>query len=131
MCRARFRAASQGSPTVVQISCCVPRKHGCQPQWEWAMLQDVGSNPASMQAGKIVDCYACVLGSCRQPRDTAQSNVQAWLTGIDTWIALPRAAWPDHWIHEDGTPRVQSTCGTDVASIVWAFGRGYFLGATL
>lgn len=73
-------------------------------QWEWAMCQDLGSSPASMQAGKNVDCYACFPGHVCQQSDTEQAYVQAKLKGTETWVALPRAAWPVNWFDKNGNP---------------------------
>lgn len=73
-------------------------------KWEWAICQDLQPNPASMQAGKVVDCYAwCPAHGCQQS-DAEQAHVQAWLKGAETWIPLPREAWPPEWFYEDGTP---------------------------
>ena len=68
------------------------------------MSQDLGSKPASIQAGKmLIAMLVCPDNGCQQS-DAEQAYVQARLKGIETWIALPREAWPDHWLNEDGTP---------------------------
>ena len=61
-------------------------------KWEWAIFQDLGANPASMQAGKSVDVYACLPGHSCQQSDADQAYVQAWLKRTDAWIDLPREA---------------------------------------
>lgn len=42
-------------------------------QWEWAMFQDLGSSPASRQAGKNVDGYACFPEHVCQQSDAEQA----------------------------------------------------------
>lgn len=68
------------------------------------MFQDLGSSPASMQAGKSVYCYACFPGHVCQQSGAEHAYVQAALKGTDTWIALPREAWPAHWFDKSGNP---------------------------
>jgi len=65
--------------------------------WEAAIFQDLGSAPASMEAGKVADCYGCLPGHATQQADAEQAYVQAKLTGRTTWVALPPDQWPDEW----------------------------------
>lgn len=48
---------------------------------EWAIFQDLGSNPAIMHAGKNVVSYAGCLWHCCEQSDADQAYVQAWLSG--------------------------------------------------
>lgn len=73
-------------------------------KWEWALFQDLESSPASMQAGKCVDSYACFPGHACQQSDAEQAYVQAELKGTETWIALPKEAWPASWFDKKGNP---------------------------
>ena len=57
--------------------------------WEAAVFQDLGSSPASMEAGKLCDAYACMPGHAMQQADSEQAYIQADLTGTETWISLP------------------------------------------
>ena len=57
-----------------------------------------------MQAGKFVDSYACFLGHACQQSDAEQAYVQAELKGTETWIALPKEAWPASWFDKKGNP---------------------------
>lgn len=57
-----------------------------------------------MRAGKVVDAYACVFAHGCQQSDVEQAYVQAWLKGLETWLALPRDAWPPEWFYEGGSP---------------------------
>ena len=62
-----------------------------------AMFQDLGSSPASIEAGKAVDCVGCLSGNSMQQADAEQAYIQADLRGTPTWIALPEEAWPSSW----------------------------------
>ena len=73
--------------------------------YENALFQDLGSNPASMQAGKAVDCYGCLPGHAVEQCDADQAYIQTELTGTETWIALPEEAWPAEWWNKDGSPK--------------------------
>ena len=78
--------------------------HVTDQKWEWAIFQDLGSNPASMHAGRVVDSYAGFPAHCCQQSDADQAYAQAWLKGIEMWIVLPCEAWPPEWFYEDGSP---------------------------
>ena len=56
--------------------------------WETALFQDLGSSPASMEAGKAVDAYGCMAGHDIEQADAEQAYVQAYLEGEETWIHL-------------------------------------------
>ncbi len=58
------------------------------------MFQDLGSQPASMEAGKAADCYGLFAGHDIEQADAEQAYVQADLEGTVTYVALPREAWP-------------------------------------
>ena len=73
--------------------------------WEVAVFQDLGSNPATMQSGKAADCYGRMGGNKTEQADAEQAYVQAELKGTETWIALPPEAWPPGWSMKDGTPK--------------------------
>ena len=73
--------------------------------WEAAVFRDLGSSPASQQAGKFADVYGALKGHSCEQGDASQAYVQAELTGLETWIALPQEAWPDEWWNDDGSPR--------------------------
>jgi hypothetical protein len=65
--------------------------------WEVALFQDLGSCPATMEAGKAVDAYGCFPGHIVQQSDAEQAYVQADLKGNETWVLLPEDAWPPGW----------------------------------
>ena len=47
--------------------------------WEAAVLQNLGSSPASMSAGKFLDYYSCVDGNSGEQADAEQAYVHALL----------------------------------------------------
>ena len=65
--------------------------------WQDAIFQNLGSAPASMDAGKAVDAVGCFPGNSCQQADAKQAYVQAKLQGTETWVALPEEAWPQAW----------------------------------
>ena len=66
--------------------------------WEAAMFQDLGSSPATMEAGKAADIVGCMPGNNCQQADAEQAYVQAPLRSPNpTWVSLPRNQWPDAW----------------------------------
>lgn len=81
----KYRVVYQGNNVVTQ-------------NYEIAMFQDLGSAPASMEAGKAGDCYGCFHGNAIEQADAEQAYVQAKFEGgTETWISLPIEAWPDSW----------------------------------
>ena len=63
--------------------------------YEVALFNEMGSSPASMQAGKAVDCFGSQPGYCIQQADAEAANTQCELKGIPTWVRLPDDRWPD------------------------------------
>jgi hypothetical protein len=66
-------------------------------KWEQAVFQDLGSNPASLAAALVADCYGIMDDNDVGMADAVQAYVQAELTGTPCWIALPKEAWPNVW----------------------------------
>ena len=87
----KYRVVFQGNQVVTQ-------------NWEVALFQDLGSSPATMEAGKYVDAYGCAPGHSCEQADAEQAYVQAELQGVETWVALPKEAWPKSW-HKKGYDR--------------------------
>lgn len=65
--------------------------------WAQALFQDLGSSPATMEAGKTVDAYGCIPGNAIQQADAEQAYIQADLKGPKLWLSLPRENWPKSW----------------------------------
>ena len=76
--------------------------------YEYALFQDLGSNPASMQAGNAVECYCCLPGHSVEQCDVDQSYIQTELKGTEKWIALLEEAWLADWWNSDGTPKYKN-----------------------
>ena len=54
-----------------------------------AIFQDLGSQPATMEAPKAADFYGCVPGHALHVADAEQAYVQAPMKGTPTWVAIP------------------------------------------
>ena len=62
-----------------------------------AIFAELGSSPASMEAGKIIDVFGSQPGYAKQQADARQAYTQALFEGIATWVRLPRNRWPKSW----------------------------------
>ena len=60
--------------------------------WDHAIFQHLGSSPASMEAGKMVDAFGLLPGHDLQQADACQAYIQAELEGEETWVHLPPEA---------------------------------------
>ena len=56
----------------------------------WALFQDLGSCPATMEAARAADAYGCMPGNAAQQSDAEQAYTQAMYVGTDTWVRLPK-----------------------------------------
>ena len=65
--------------------------------WEWAVFGELGSNPATMQATQVCDCYGLLPGHKTEQADARQAYTQTVLGGVKTWVELPRDQWPEKW----------------------------------
>ena len=61
------------------------------------MFQDLGSSPATMEAGKAADCIGCIPGNDTEQADAEQEYIQAELRGAPTWVLLPVEQWHPSW----------------------------------
>ena len=62
-----------------------------------ALFSELGSSPATMEAGKAVDAYGAQPGFITQQNDGVQAYTQALWKGIETWVELPIDRWPKEW----------------------------------
>jgi hypothetical protein len=62
--------------------------------WEVALFQDLGSNPASLEAARACDASGCAPGHATQIADAPAAYIQADLKGTPRWVHLPPGAWP-------------------------------------
>jgi hypothetical protein len=66
--------------------------------YDQAMFAELGSCPATMEAGKAADTYGLFMGHTVEQADAEQAYVQAKLGGeTPTWVRLPRDRWPLSW----------------------------------
>eukprot|EP00435_Cladocopium_sp_Y103_P017887 s3960_g4.t1 len=63
-----------------------------------ALFSELGSSPATMEAGKAVDAYGCQPGHTAEQNDGVQAYTQALMEGVETWVEVPRDRWPKKWI---------------------------------
>ena len=78
----KYRVVFQGNNVVNQ-------------NWETALFQNLGSSPATMEAGKVCDMVGCFPGYDTQQADAEQAYVQAEIKGTETWVWLPPEAWEE------------------------------------
>ena len=62
-----------------------------------ALFSELGSSPATMEAGKSVDAYGSQPGFTVQQNDGVQAYTQATMRGVDTWVEIPNDRWPKEW----------------------------------
>ncbi|CAL1139216.1 unnamed protein product [Cladocopium goreaui] len=53
-----------------------------------ALFSELGSSPATMEAGKAVDAYGAQPGFITQQNDGVQAYTQALWKGVETWVEL-------------------------------------------
>ena len=61
------------------------------------MFSELGSSPATMEAGKAVDAYGSKPGHTAEQNDGVQAYTQALMEGVETWVEVPRDRWPKEW----------------------------------
>ena len=72
-----------------------------------ALFAELGSAPATMEAGKAVDAYGCQPGYTVEQNDGVQAYTQALMKGTDTWVELPPDRWPKAWVGKYKRPVVK------------------------
>ena len=71
-----------------------------------ALFSELGSSPATMEAGKAVDTYGSQPGHITQQNDGVQAYTQALMQGIEIWVELPIDRWPKRWVGKYRRPIV-------------------------
>ena len=51
-----------------------------------------------MEGARAADAYGLLPDHDSQQSDAEQAYTQAWLTGTETWVRLPKDQWPQAWI---------------------------------
>ena len=72
-----------------------------------ALFSELGSSPATMEAGKVLDAYGHAPGNDCQQADGKQAYTQTTLKGTETWVRLPKDRWPKHWVGKYKDPVVR------------------------
>eukprot|EP00435_Cladocopium_sp_Y103_P044847 s1620_g12.t1 len=72
-----------------------------------ALFSELGSSPATMEAGKSVDAYGSQPGYVEEQNDGVQAYTQALMEGIETWVELPIDRWPTAWRNRFKRPVVR------------------------
>ena len=65
--------------------------------FDYAIFQDLGSAPPSMEAARAVLAMSLLEGNVTSTSDAVSAFTHAFLKGVDTWVTLPRNRWPKHW----------------------------------
>ena len=72
-----------------------------------ALFTARASAPAAIEAARSVDAYACISDHDAEQSDVTSAYTQAFLSGTETWIALPPERWPKHWTGRYRAPVVR------------------------
>eukprot|EP00971_Amphidinium_carterae_P022387 441490-Amphidinium_carterae.1 len=75
----------------------------------WAIFQELGASPASMEASKILDFHSLKKGNIAMASDPEMAYIQATLQGIKTWVRLPRRLCPSarmEQLPKDAVPKM-------------------------
>ena len=67
--------------------------------YDVALFNDLGSSPANMQAGKVVDAFGLQPDYVIQQADAEAAYTQCELKCTPTWVRLPEERWPDEWFY--------------------------------
>ena len=68
--------------------------------WDVAIFNELGSAPATTQAGKAVDAYGLLSGNTVQQCDAEQAYIQSELGEVPTWVRLSKEGWPAAWVKQ-------------------------------
>ena len=83
-------------------------------RWDVALFQELGSSPATMEAGKACDAFGLLPGHMVQQADAEQAYIQSKLGGpTTTWIRMPPERRPASWAkyRDPVCPLVKALCG--------------------
>ena len=74
---------------------------------DYAVFNELGSNPATLEASKITDLWGSAPGHTSQQTDARQAYVQSEARGeVVTWVRLPHEWRPKGWIGKFKDPVV-------------------------
>ena len=69
--------------------------------YDVALFNEMGSSPANMQAGKVVDAYGLQPNFHVEQADAEAAYTQCELKGTPTWVRLPEDRRPKDWFNTD------------------------------
>ena len=69
----------------------------CDQTSNYAIFQDLGNSPATLQAAKAVDFFRCLPGNAIETADAEQAYIQAEMKGDPTWVCFSPEARPSWW----------------------------------
>ena len=67
---------------------------GKEENYDEALFNEMGSSPATMQAGKAVDVFGLQPGYTIEQADAEAAYTQCDLKGTPAWVRLPEDRWP-------------------------------------
>ena len=74
------------------------RGNGVKDEYhQWALFEELGSQPASMSSGKAVDIYGAQADYDTEVADAEMAYTQTPLRGTETHVRLPLDEWPLAW----------------------------------
>ena len=85
------------------------------------LFNELGSSPASMEAAKLLDAFGSQPGFSKQQADAMQAYIQAFFTGVPTWLSSKQMATR---LGE----KVLAAHGTYAAGSLWSSGQRGYLG---
>ena len=66
---------------------------------QWALFHDLGAVPSTMSACRAALAVYCLIpGAKLYQSDCVKAYVQAEMRGTPTYVRLPKAWWPPHWV---------------------------------
>ena len=88
----------------------------------WAVFQELGASPASMETSNVVDFYSLLPGHVQMQGDAEMAYVQRKLQGTPTWMILPKDQQPKEWAKKyrmPVVPLVRALYGHPDAGCFW------------
>ena len=95
---------------------------------EVALFNELASTPATLDASRVADMYACFEDHAVESRDVEQAYLQAEMEGPPVYVVLPEELWtPEMWeIHRRGdTPVARLKRRFMVTRILACIGRDF------
>lgn len=87
-----------------------------------AVFQEIHSTPLTMEAARVLIFLALYFGFIILQADCVKAYLQALMTGVPTFVKLPRAWWPADWHKRFKEPVVRlkrALYGHPLAGEIW------------